>query len=144
MNEPNPHDPRTWRPARHAVPSPIKPPPVASPAQGGVRRRIGRVATLAAMLTALVSLSLAHMWLGQRDDAQRALGRVETKMKTLQQQLDVLQSQNNAPPDFGTVAWNFSGPCTQDSCPVSGSFRNNGGQGAAVAIFRITNQDGST
>jgi hypothetical protein len=89
-------------------------------------------------------LLLGFIWHAQLGDARRALSESESRVRALQAQDDSLASQINAPPSFVLVTDNFAGPCSDNGCPVSGSFRNDGGQGSAVAIFRVTSPDGST
>jgi hypothetical protein len=117
----------------------------------GPFRKFARPTALALTATSLLALGflgLAFLWHSQRDDAVAALKGVQASLRTAQQQNDSLQGQinalQNAPPRFVLVTSNFTSACDRGSCPVSASFRNEGGQGSAVAIFAVTNQDGST
>jgi hypothetical protein len=115
------------------------------------KQRLPRLVTGALAACCLVLALLAVLLHGQLDGTKDALARsqqdlasAKTTIGNLNQDVQGLQAKLAAPPQFIEVASAWNGSCDAAGCPVTATFRNNGGEGSSVAVFTITSLDHAT
>jgi hypothetical protein len=96
---------------------------------------------------ALIALVLHAQLDGPKADLSRTqqdLASANATIGSLNQDVQGLQARLAAPPKFIEVASAWNGECDTAGCPVTATFRNNGGEGSSIAVFTITSLDGAT
>ena len=115
------------------------------------KRRLPRLG-ICALAACCLGLALLTLLLHtQLDGTKAGLSRTQQELASakatigwLNQDVQGLQAKLASPPLFIMVAQAWNGECDTAGCPVTATFRNNGGEGSSVAVFTITSRDGAT
>lgn len=94
------------------------------------------IAILAVLCVGLAAL--AFLWRSQLETANHDLAGARATIATQSRQL-------SSSPKFTLISSGWAGPCDSvTGCPAQGSFRNLGGPGSGIAIFKVRGTDGTS